>query len=94
MQERIEALPLTETQKELAMERSAVLLDPDYCDKAIISITSDGSLIYDKAKLISIFAKEEECSEEESAEHIAYNTERALAYMPDPKPILSAEIDE
>lgn len=70
-----------------------VFLEPrEWLDHAIIGkCASTNGLIYDYDTVVEIFVQKDNLSYEEAIEMVDYNTERALPYLPDPKPILQRE---
>lgn len=70
-----------------------VLLDPEYLDVAIDSISHDRRLIYDYDKLVEAFMKNNDWSEDEAIERIEYNTIRSLTYVTN-SPIIKYRFEE
>lgn len=73
-----------------------VFLEPrEWLDQAIQGkCAATGGLIYDYDTVVEVFVAKDNLSYEDAMEMVDYNTERALPYLPDPKPILQRnEID-
>jgi hypothetical protein len=67
----------------------AILLDPPCLDSAIVGMTHDGRVVYDRARLVDAFVKDAPgMSHEDAEEHVCHNTERALPYMGEHAPVL------
>lgn len=57
-------------------------------DTAIIGFTSNDEVVYDYDKMVEWLIREEDMTEEEAADWISYNTERAVGYMGEGHPII------
>ncbi len=85
--------------EELEVE-DVYLIDPQFCDKAIVGYT-DTQVIYSYDKLIGAyttnFMESENIPQEEALDMaidwVSYNTIRSLDYMTGNKPIIMYEID-
>lgn len=73
-------------------ERAVVFENPSF-DGSIIGVSLNGGAIYSYERMAEEFAEENDCEVIEAIEFIEYNTMRALAYFPDPKPIIVSEMD-
>lgn len=73
-----------------------VMLEPrEWLDNAIVSkCAMTGGVIYDKGVIIEIFMQKDNLDSYDARDMVDYNTERAIPYMPDPKPILREEYDD
>lgn len=73
--------------------RGCVMLEPrEWLDNAIIGKCAiTGGVTYDKDVIIEIFMQKDKLDYYQAREMVDYNTERAIPYMPDPKPILVEE---
>lgn len=68
-------------------EFEVVFLDPAKTfDPAIVGLTQDGRVAYERAKIVEMMSRE--MTHEEADEWVSFNTERALPYMGDHAPIL------
>ena len=76
---------------ELEHEDTIVLESPDYLS-AIVGLSEDGRLIYNKRKMINWLCKHEELSIEDASLFLEYNTIRALPYMGLKRPIILEEL--
>jgi hypothetical protein len=67
-----------------------IFLEPrEWLDNAIVGkCASTGGIIYDYDTVVEAFMVKDGLSYDQSVMMVDYNTERALPYMPDPKPIL------
>jgi hypothetical protein len=72
-----------------------VFLEPRlWLDSAILGKdASTGGIIYDKRTVVECFVAKDGLSYEQAEEMVDFNTERSLAYMPSPQPILK-DIEE
>lgn len=70
--------------------KGCVMLEPrEWLDAALMGKDAKtGGAIYDKMKIVEIFAQKDNLSFEDALDMVDYNTERAIPYMPNPKPIL------
>lgn len=77
----------------------ATVLDPEELDAAILG-EHEGSLVYSYEGLITAYMRYFESDDEDEDVHLCavewvdYNTVRAIPYLPDPKPIILADIED
>ena len=75
--------------------KDSILYENPSFDKAIIGIDAcSGSVIYDFDLMVQQLAEEDNIESEEAIEFIEYNTIRATAYMPTPKPIILNKFED
>ncbi len=72
------------------MFKGCVFLEPrEWLDNAIIGkCASTGGIIYDYDDLVEAFMVRDEIDFHQAAMAVDFNTERAIPYMPDPKPVI------
>lgn len=70
--------------------KGCVFLEPrQWLDSAIMGKDlSTGGVVYDRTTVIECFMVKDSLSYSQASEMVDYNTERSLAYMPSPKPVL------
>lgn len=71
------------------------LLEPrQWLDSALAGKdATTGGALYDYETVVECFCLKDGLSYEQASEMVDYNTERAIPYMPSPKPILVRESD-
>lgn len=60
----------------------------DGWDDCIVGITSDGCLVYDRAKMVRLMSRRDGVSFEEADEWISFNAERTLPYIDNFRPVI------
>lgn len=70
------------------LPEDAILFDNMSYDGSIIGVTTDGRVVYDYDKMVEELMEDENCSYEEAADWIDYNTIRALPYAGENGPII------
>ncbi len=70
--------------------KGCIFLEPrQWLDSCILGKDlSTGGVIYNRATVIECFMAKDSLSFSQASEMVDYNTERSLAYMPSPKPVL------
>lgn len=76
----------------VAFDEVLIFESPSYSD-ALIGATEDGRAVYDYLKMVDWLIEQEDMTEEEAEDWIAYNTIRALPYMGDKAPLIMYPID-
>ena len=74
------------------LPEDAIVFDNMSYDGSIVGVTTDGRVVYDYDKMVEELMEDEECSYEEAAEWIDYNTIRALPYVGENGPIIMYSI--
>lgn len=74
------------------LPEDAIVFDNMSYDGSIVGVTTDGRVVYDYDKMVEELMEDEECSYEEAAEWIDYNTIRALPYTGENGPIIMYSI--
>lgn len=70
-------------------DEEIIFLDPpETFDPAIVGVTVDGRVVYERAKIIDGFCVKGGMCRSNAEEHVSFNTERALPYMGERAPIL------
>ena len=70
------------------LPEDAILFDNMSYDGSIVGVTTDGRVVYDYDKMVEELMEDEQCSYEEAADWIDYNTIRALPYTGENGPII------
>jgi hypothetical protein len=73
--------------------KGCTMLEPRlWLDSAIVGKdAATGGVIYDYDTVVQCFSIKDGLSLDQAEEMVDFNTERSLAYMPDPKPILQRQ---
>lgn len=74
------------------LPEDAIVFDNMSYDGSIVGVTTDGRVVYDYDKMVEELMEDEECSYEEAADWIDYNTIRALPYAGENGPIIMYSI--
>lgn len=74
------------------LPEDAIVFDNMSYDGSIVGVTTDARVVYDYDKMVEELMEDEECSYEEAAEWIDYNTIRALPYAGENGPIIMYSI--
>lgn len=69
-------------------EEEVVVFDNPSYTTAFIGLTSDNRAVYDYERMLEYLVIEDDMTYEDAADFISYNTERALDYMSENKPII------
>lgn len=77
----------------VGFDEAYVFKSPQYSD-ALIGVTEDGRAVYDYRKMVDWLIEQDDMTEEEAEDWIAYNTIRALPYMGDKAPLIMYPIDD
>ena len=62
-----------------------MFLSEDYFDEAIVGITYNSQVVYDMDGMVELFAKHNDCDNDEAIEYLSFNT--WTAYVGDLTPI-------
>jgi hypothetical protein len=76
------------------LPEDAIVFDNMSYDGSIVGVTTDGRVVYDYDKMVEELMADEQCSYEEAADWIDYNTIRALPYAGENGPIIMFSILE
>ena len=76
------------------LPEDAIVFDNMSYDGSIVGVTTDGRVVYDYDKMIEELMEDENCSYDEAADWIDYNTIRSLPYAGDKAPIIMYTILE
>ena len=76
------------------LPEDAIVFDNMSYDGSIVGVTTDGRVVYDYDKMVEELMQDENCSYEEAADWIDYNTIRALPYTGENGPIIMYSILE
>ena len=76
------------------LPEDAIVFDNMSYDGSIVGVTTDGRVVYDYDKMVEELMQDENCSYEEAADWIDYNTIRALPYAGENGPIIMFSILE
>ena len=76
------------------LPEDAIVFDNMSYDGSIVGVTTDGRVVYDYDMMVEELMEDEECSYEEAADWIDYNTIRALPYAGENGPIIMFSILE
>ncbi len=76
------------------LPEDAIVFDNMSYDGSIVGVTTDGRVVYDYDKMVEELMEDEQCSYEEAADWIDYNTIRALPYAGENGPIIMFSILE
>ena len=74
------------------LPEDAIVFDNMSYDGSIVGVTTDGRVVYDYDKMVEELMQDENCSYEEAADWIDYNTIRALPYAGENGPIIMFSI--
>lgn len=74
------------------LPEDAIVFDNMSYDGSIIGVTTDGRVVYDYDKMVEELMEDEQCSYEEAADWVDYNTIRALPYAGPNGPIIMYNI--
>ena len=74
------------------LPEDAIVFDNMSYDGSIVGVTTDGRVVYDYDKMVEELMADEQCSYEEAADWIDYNTIRALPYAGENGPIIMYSI--
>ena len=78
--------------EQLGYGESMVFTDPDF-DSAIIGTTGDGRVVYSYDRMVEQLMHDEQMSQEDAEEFIAFNTVRSLPYI-DVGPVIVYNTEE
>lgn len=70
------------------LPEDAIVFDNMSYDGSIVGVTTDGRVVYDYDKMVEELMEDEQCSYEEAADWVDYNTIRALPYVGENSPII------
>ena len=70
------------------LPEDAIVFDNMSYDGSIVGVTTDGRVVYDYDKMVEELMEDEQCSYEEAADWIDYNTIRSLPYAGENGPII------
>lgn len=70
------------------LPEDAIVFDNMSYDGSIVGVTTDGRVVYDYDKMVEELMEDEQCSYEEAADWIDYNTIRALPCAGENGPII------
>ena len=76
------------------LPEDAIVFDNMSYDGSIVGVTTDGRVVYNYDKMVEELMEDEQCSYEEAADWIDYNTIRALPYAGENGPIIMFSILE
>lgn len=76
------------------LPEDAIVFDNMSYDGSIVGVTTDGRVVYDYDKMVEELMEDEQCSYEEAADWIDYNTIRMLPYTGENGPIIMFSILE
>ena len=62
------------------LPEDAIVFDNMSYDGSIVGVTTDGRVVYDYDKMVEELMQDEQCSYEDAADWIDYNTIRSLPY--------------
>ena len=74
------------------LPEDAIVFDNMSYDGSIVGVTTDGRVVYNYDKMVEELMEDEQCSYEEAADWIDYNTIRALPYAGENGPIIMLSI--
>lgn len=74
------------------LPEDAIVFDNMSYDGSIVGVTTDGRVVYDYDMMVEELMKDEQCSYEEAADWIDYNTIRSLPYASENGPIIMFSI--
>ena len=74
------------------LPEDAIFFDNMSYDGSIMGVTTDGRVVYDYDKMVEELMADEQCSYEEAADWIDYNTIRSLPYAGESGPIIMFSI--
>ena len=74
------------------LPEDAIVFDNMSYDGSIVGVTTDGRVVYNYDKMVEELMEDEQCSYEEAADWIDYNTIRALPYAGEDGPIIMLSI--
>ena len=74
------------------LPEDAIVFDNMSYDGSIMGVTTDGRVVYDYDKMVEELMADEQCSYEEAADWIDYNTIRSLPYAGESGPIIMFSI--
>ena len=82
--------PRSEIRERIAEQNEdAVVLEPAILDAAIVGMTSDGRVVYDRTKIVDVLLEDTpKATREEIEEHVSFNTEGSLPSMGEYAPVL------
>lgn len=70
------------------LPEDAIVFDNMSYDGSIVGVTTDGRVVYDYDQMVEELMEDENCSYEEAADWIDYNTIRSLPYAGEKAPII------
>ena len=70
------------------LPEDAIVFDNMSYDGSIVGVTTDGRVVYDYDQMVEELMEDENCSYEEAADWIDYNTIRGLSYAGEKAPII------
>lgn len=76
------------------LPEDAIVFDNMSYDGSIVGVTTDGRVVYDYDMMVEELMEDEQCSYEEAADWIDYNTIRSLPYASENGPIIMFRILE
>ena len=74
------------------LPEDAIVFDNMSYDGSIVGVTTDGRVVYNYDMMVEELMQDENCSYEEAADWIDYNTIRALPYAGENGPIIMCPI--
>lgn len=74
------------------LPEDAIVFDNMSYDGSIVGVTIDGRVVYSYDKMVEELMEDEQCSYEEAADWIDYNTIRSLPYAGENGPIIMFSI--
>lgn len=73
------------------LPNKAIVFENESYDESIIGVSLEGGVIYSYERMIEEYMVNHQCTYEEAIDWVEYNTIRALAYSPQPKPMIVFE---